>query len=89
MLSRNQPQNAAQLPEIQVIIFEPTGAPSADKMPIATKEAKPAQDSEQAISLVYEWNERKRTVFKPQHIRKAWQRLEQENWLNIKKQSNF
>ncbi|MEH1828809.1 MAG: hypothetical protein V7L22_26345 [Nostoc sp.] len=51
---------------------------------VATKEASPAQDSEQAISLVHEWNERKRTLFKPQHIRKAWQRLEQQNWLNVK-----
>ena len=51
---------------------------------VATKEASPAQDSEQAISLVREWNERKRTLFKPQHIRKAWQRLDQQNWLNVK-----
>lgn len=49
---------------------------------VATKEINPAQDSEQAIALVQEWNERKRNLFKPQHIRKAWQRLQEQNWLN-------
>ncbi len=49
---------------------------------VATKEINPAQDSEQAITLVQEWNERKRNLFKHQHIRKAWQRLQEQNWLN-------
>ncbi|MEH2295922.1 hypothetical protein [Nostoc sp.] len=40
-----------------------------------------AQDSEQAIALVHEWSERKRYLFKAQHIRKAWQRLYEQNWL--------
>lgn len=48
---------------------------------VATKHDNPAQDSEQAISLVHEWNPRKRKLFKPQHIRKAWQRLKEQNWL--------
>jgi hypothetical protein len=46
---------------------------------VGTQETKPAQDSEQAIELVYSWSDRKRTIFKPQHIRKTWQRLEQQN----------
>ncbi|QIR41828.1 macro domain-containing protein (plasmid) [Tolypothrix sp. PCC 7910] len=58
---------------------------------VATKETTPAQDSEQAISLVHSWSdacgnltERKRKIFKPEHIRKAWQRLYQQNWLTSK-----
>ncbi len=48
---------------------------------VSTKETTPAQDSEQAIALVHEWSDRKRKMFKPEHIRKAWQRLHQQNWL--------
>jgi O-acetyl-ADP-ribose deacetylase (regulator of RNase III) len=47
---------------------------------VATKETNPAVDSEQAINLVHEWNERKRDLLKPQHIRKAWLRLHDQNW---------
>lgn len=32
------------------------------------------------IALVQSWNDRKRDLFKPQHIRKAWQRLSEQNW---------
>ncbi|MEH2258757.1 hypothetical protein [Nostoc sp.] len=39
-----------------------------------------------AIALVNEWSDRKRKLFKPEHIRKAWQRLYEQNWLNIKEQ---
>jgi O-acetyl-ADP-ribose deacetylase (regulator of RNase III) len=39
-----------------------------------------AENSEKVIALVHEWNTRKRDLFKPQHIRKAWQRLHQQNW---------
>lgn len=38
------------------------------------------EDSERAIELVREWNIRKSELFKPQHIRKAWQRLREQNW---------
>jgi hypothetical protein len=51
---------------------------------VGTHETNPAQNSEQAIELVHSWSDRKRTIFKPQHIRKAWQRLEQQNWLAAK-----
>lgn len=58
---------------------------------VGTQETNPAQDSEQAIELVYSWSdglrpivdERKRTIFKAQHIRKAWQRLKQQHWLTV------
>ena len=39
-----------------------------------------AEDSERAIELVREWNIRKSELFKPQHIRKAWQRLHEQSW---------
>ena len=42
-----------------------------------------AQDSEQAIALVHEWSDRQRQLFKPEHIRKAWQRLHEQNWLTL------
>lgn len=48
---------------------------------VATKHPNPAKDSEEAIALVYEWSDRKHQLFKPEHIRKAWQRLSQQNWL--------
>jgi O-acetyl-ADP-ribose deacetylase (regulator of RNase III) len=41
-----------------------------------------AEDSEKAIALVQQWNERKRKLFKPSHLQKAWERLKQQNWLN-------
>jgi O-acetyl-ADP-ribose deacetylase (regulator of RNase III) len=51
---------------------------------VGTQETNPAHDSEQAIELVHTWSDRKRTIFKPQHIRKAWQRLQQQDWLSLK-----
>jgi hypothetical protein len=49
---------------------------------VATKEdPQAAEDCEQAIALVQQWNERKRQLFKPSHLQKAWERLKQQNWL--------
>ncbi|MDJ0615460.1 MAG: macro domain-containing protein [Calothrix sp. MO_192.B10] len=48
---------------------------------VANKESNPAKDSEQAIALVHQWSDRKRKIFQPEHIRKAWQRLQEQNWL--------
>ncbi|NER36023.1 MAG: Appr-1-p processing protein [Oscillatoria sp. SIO1A7] len=39
-----------------------------------------ARDCERAIALVQEWSDRKRKQFKPQQIRKAWERLRDRNW---------
>jgi O-acetyl-ADP-ribose deacetylase (regulator of RNase III) len=38
-------------------------------------------DPNVAARLVAEWNERKRKLFKPDHIRAAWVRLRQHDWL--------
>ncbi|GAB4209706.1 MAG: macro domain-containing protein [Coleofasciculaceae cyanobacterium] len=40
-----------------------------------------AVDCEQAIARVHAWSDHKRKLFKPEHIRKAWQRLHEQNWL--------
>ena len=48
---------------------------------VAKENPKAAKGSEQAIALVHEWSERKRKIFKEGHIRKAWQRLNDQNWL--------
>lgn len=42
-----------------------------------------ASECEKAITLVQQWSERKRDLFKPNHLRKAWERLNQQNWLTI------
>ena len=35
-----------------------------------------------AISGVQEWSDRKRKLFKPEHLKKAWQRLKEQGWLH-------
>lgn len=36
---------------------------------------------EDAVAAVHGWNDRKKTLMKPQHIASAWHRLQQEGWL--------
>lgn len=48
---------------------------------VAQEDPIAAQDCDYAISKVQEWNERKRQIFKPSHLRKAWHRLHEQNWL--------
>ena len=38
-------------------------------------------DPDAAIEHVHAWNDRKRRLFKADHIVKAWQRLNQQKWL--------
>jgi len=33
-----------------------------------------------AIGAVHSWNERKRHLFKKEHLAAAWQRLRRDNW---------
>jgi hypothetical protein len=40
-----------------------------------------AKNPEEAMHLVHAWNPRKQRVFKPDHIRTAWTRLEQKGWM--------
>lgn len=39
------------------------------------------QDADAAIAAVHAWNERKRNMFKPAHIRIAWDRLREVGWI--------
>lgn len=49
---------------------------------VATQEdPEAAIDPDRAIAKVYEWSDRKRNLFKPNHLRKAWQRLSDQGWL--------
>jgi O-acetyl-ADP-ribose deacetylase (regulator of RNase III) len=40
-----------------------------------------ASDANSAIERVHQWNDRKRKMFKPDHIRIAWERLQDEGWI--------
>jgi O-acetyl-ADP-ribose deacetylase (regulator of RNase III) len=41
-----------------------------------------AVDSDSAVSAMAAWNDRKRQLFKPDHIRVAWDRLQGEGWVS-------
>jgi O-acetyl-ADP-ribose deacetylase (regulator of RNase III) len=41
----------------------------------------PTRDEHEAATALASWNERKRTMFRPEHVRVAWDRLESENWI--------
>lgn len=38
-------------------------------------------DAESAVSAMAHWNDRKRRLFRPAHIRLAWERLQAEGWV--------
>jgi len=38
-------------------------------------------DAESAVAAMARWNDRKRRLFKPTHIRLAWERLQAEGWI--------
>jgi O-acetyl-ADP-ribose deacetylase (regulator of RNase III) len=50
---------------------------------VATHNPRAALDSEIAIAAVHAWSDRKRQLFKPNHLRKAWQRLHEQDWLAV------
>lgn len=41
----------------------------------------PVVDAEKAVTAVHRWNDRKRKMFKPEHIQIAWNRLHEQGWL--------
>lgn len=49
---------------------------------VTTENPEAAVDSEQAIMSVQQWSDRKHRLFKPTHLRKAWERLHEQDWLN-------
>jgi O-acetyl-ADP-ribose deacetylase (regulator of RNase III) len=40
-----------------------------------------ASDAESAVTAMARWSDRKKQLFKPVHIRSAWERLQAEGWL--------
>jgi len=49
---------------------------------VARHNQPPALDADTAIQAVHGWNDRKRRMFQPDHIRIAWQRLEESGALS-------
>jgi len=41
-----------------------------------------ASDAESAVAAMAQWNDRKRRLFKPDHIWVAWDRLQAEGWIS-------
>lgn len=50
---------------------------------VARNEPLVVTDAAAAIERVHAWSARKRDLFKPEHIQKAWQRLHSQNWLPV------
>ncbi len=48
---------------------------------VASRGEAPVRDVESAIIRVHAWNDRKRRILKPEHMRKAWDRLQELGWL--------
>lgn len=48
---------------------------------VARHATPPAKGADSAIQLVHGWNKRKRKMLKTSHIKKAWDRLNEESWL--------
>lgn len=48
----------------------------------AQEDTRARSDPEHAIRGVHRWNQRKRKTFNPRHIMKAWQRLQNQDWLD-------
>lgn len=42
-----------------------------------------ASDAQSAVTVMARWNDRKRRLFKPAHIRLAWERLQAEGWVKV------
>jgi O-acetyl-ADP-ribose deacetylase (regulator of RNase III) len=45
--------------------------------------AAPASNAHQAVEQIHDWNPRKQQVFKPEHIRTAWNHLVQQEWMPV------
>ena len=49
---------------------------------VARRETPPARDAEEAIQALHRWNDRKRLMFRPDHVRVAWNHLQEQGWLD-------
>jgi hypothetical protein len=48
---------------------------------VATHPDEKATDLETVVRAIQGWNDRKRRIMKPEHVRIAWQRLREQGWL--------
>lgn len=48
---------------------------------VASQDPRAATDRERAVELVHDWNQRKKDTLRPEHIRRAWDRLHEQGWL--------
>jgi O-acetyl-ADP-ribose deacetylase (regulator of RNase III) len=48
---------------------------------VATHPDEQVTDLDSVMRAIYGWNERKRRILKPEHIRIAWERLREKGWL--------
>lgn len=83
---QKHPESLARLERVSNLIFgfeTPYGMEMLATIHwVATHEDKQAASSlNQAIEAVQKWSDRKRNLFKEQHLRTAWQRLQNEEWL--------
>lgn len=53
---------------------------------VATHESPPAMGAEAAVQAVHRWHDRKRRMFKPEHIHIAWKRLQELGWVKGKEE---
>lgn len=50
---------------------------------VVVRDERPVRNADEAVEAVHAWNDRKRGLFQPKHIKVAWQRLEEHGWLNM------
>jgi O-acetyl-ADP-ribose deacetylase (regulator of RNase III) len=50
---------------------------------VATHRAPPARKPEEAVQCLAAWNDRKRQMFRTEHIGVAWSRLTEERWIGV------
>jgi hypothetical protein len=48
---------------------------------VATHEDTPARNADEAAKRVHSWNARKAKLFRPEHIRMAWDTLVAQGWI--------
>ncbi len=48
---------------------------------VTCHDAEPARNADEAVKKIHQWNERKRRMFRAEHIHIAWKRLEENSWL--------
>ncbi len=81
-----RPNSNARLQRVAELIagFEtPYGMELLSTVHWVAKHARPpAKSGDEAVAAVHAWSDRKRQMFKPDHIRVAWQRLQEQGWLS-------